>query len=485
MAASSGLGRLFGLAAASRNVAPTKEIGTSGAFDTSGQLVTTETNPKLRGSQRYTTFSDLLANVAIVAAGTRAFLNLLSNSTWTVSPAETENEADATKAQEAADLVDDVLNDMQRPWSRVVRRSAMYRFYGFSIQEWTAKRRPDGKIGLLDVAPRPQSTIERWALDEAGNVEGCTQVNPKTFREVFLPRSKIIHIVDDALSDSPEGLGLLRHLVDSNHRLQQYQMLEAFGFETDLKGIPVARIPYGKLRAMVGNGITEAERKQIIKPLEDFVSNHIKNTALGLALDSAPYRDNGESQAPSSTLEWDIKLLQGSPGTAAQVASAIERIIRDMAIVLGVQGLLLGGDGSGSLALGRVFSEQFAQMVDSALSEILEAYEADLVPVVCRLNGIPEELWPELATQLAQHFDIDQVTAAIRDLADSGAVLAPDDPVVNAVREMLGLPLVDLEQLAIDAALVPPAPPPPDPTAPGGGTPPPPPGGPEPGPPEE
>ncbi len=478
----SAFGRLFRLRG-QRSATPTTELGTSGAFTSGGFLVSTERNKELRGRARYETFSDLLANVAIVAAGVRAFLNLLSNSAWTVSPADTDNEADAKRAQEAADLVDDVIHDLQRPWSRVVRRSGMYRFYGFSIQEWTAKRRPDGAIGLLDVAPRPQSTIERWALDEAGNVEGCTQTNPGTLKEVFLPRSKIIHIVDDALSDSPEGFGLFRHLVASNQRLQRYQLLEAFGFETDLKGIPVARIPYGKLRAMVGNNFTEQQRKDAIKPLEDFIHDHIKNPELGIALDSAPYRDTGESESPSSTLEWDIKLMMGSPTSAAEVASAIERLTREMALVLGVQGLLLGGDGSGSLALGRVFSEQFAQLVDSGLRELGEAYEADLIPVVCRLNGIPEELWPGLVASLAQHRDVDQITAAIRDLADSGAVLAPDDPAINAVREMLGLPLADLDKLAEDAALrASPVPPPPDPDLPEPPEPEPP--GPEPDPPE-
>ena len=466
------VGRLFsGFFAGSRlqrRVPPTTEAGTSGASETGGYLESTERQNELRGKQRYQTFGDLLANVAIVAAGTRGFLNLMAQSTWAVSPADTDSEADAAKAQDAADLVEDVLHDMKRPWSRVVRRSGTYRFYGFSIQEWTAKRRKDGQIGLLDVAPRPQATIERWELDEAGNVLGLTQLKPKTQQEVYLPRSKVVHIVDDALSDSPEGLGLFRHLVESNQRLQRYQLLEAYGFETDLKGIPIGRAPYGKLRDRVENGdISEAQKQQILQPMEDFIRKHIKSPELGLALDSQPYRGTGDQEAVSSTLEWDLKLLQGSPTSATAVAAAIERITRDMAIVLGVQGLLLGGDGSGSLALGKSFAEQFALMVNSALGEVAEAYEQDLVGVVIRLNGIAEEFAPSLTPADVHHRDVDQITSALRDLSDAGAVMPPDDPAINAVRGMLGIPEQDLDALARDSLLdrtEPPDPPdPPDP----------------------
>jgi len=52
--------------------------------------------------------------------------------------------------------------DMERPWHRVVRRAAMYRVYGYSWQEWIAKKRDDGVIGYLDIEPRTQSTITRW-----------------------------------------------------------------------------------------------------------------------------------------------------------------------------------------------------------------------------------------------------------------------------------------------------------------------------------
>jgi len=441
---------------------PTEEVGTTAAFTTSGYLVSTERNVNLRGRERYVTFSNLLANVAIVAAGTRAYLNLASGAEWNIEPAD-----ESRAAQEVADLVENAIHDMARPWKRVVRRAAAYRFYGFVVLEWVAENKPDGTIGFFDVASRPQSTIERWDLDANGRVRGCTQRIPSSSVEVFLPRSKIVHIVDDSLSDSPEGVGLFRHLVDANQRLQRYQLLEAFGFESDLRGIPVGRAPYGKLRDLVQSQKLSAQQASAItQPLEDFIRKHIKSPELGFVLDSTPYRDLGDKQAPSATMEWGLEIMQGSPQGQEEVGSAIERLTREMSVVLGVQWLLLGGDGSGSMALGRTFTEQFALMVNAGLGELSEAFEHDLVPPLLALNGIDEELAPTLRAEEVQYRTVDQVTAALKDLADAGAPLLSSDPAVNTVRDMLGVPRLDPDMIAADASLLGEPEPVPDPTVP-------------------
>src|SRR5690606_18061192 len=124
-------------------------------------------------------------------------------------------------AQEAADFVESVMFDMETSWAKIARRASMYRFNGFGIQEWTAKRRDDGRIGLKDIAARPCHTITRWEIDEAtGEIRGVYQTNPQTGREIFLPRGKVIYLVDDSLTDHPEGLGLFRNLVEPATRLR-------------------------------------------------------------------------------------------------------------------------------------------------------------------------------------------------------------------------------------------------------------------------
>ena len=94
-----------------------------------------------------------------------------------------------------------------------------------------------------------------------------------------------MYLVDDSLNDSPEGLGLFRHLVDPNKRLKRYEQLEGYGFETDLRGIPVGRAPFSALAQMVTSGeITDEDRAKIEEPMREFIRSHIKNPALGILL---------------------------------------------------------------------------------------------------------------------------------------------------------------------------------------------------------
>lgn len=421
-------------------IAPMKRIGVSGAIIYAGYPQSNETNRKLEGREKYITFSNLLANVSIIAAGVRYFLNLIAKAAWTAVPSDPNN----PQAVEAAEFVNDVLQDMETPWPRVVRRTAMYRFYGFSIQEWIAKRRSDGRTGFLDVEPRPQPTIERWIDDDEGKIIGVIQRAPKSLREIPLPMSKLIYAVDDSLSDSPEGLGLFRHLVAPAERLKRYEQLEGWGYETDLRGIPVGRAPLSTLRDMEERGeLTKTKVDEILNPMNAFIKGHVKNPELGILLDSSVYETQDESARPSSVQQWSIDLLEASSDSVQYVLQSIDRLNHEIARILSVDHLLLGSDGSGSLALARDKSHNFYLVVDSTLTELRATYERDLLTPLWEMNGFDKELMPTLQTEDVQFKDVEQITSALRDMSTAGAVIMPDDPVINAVRDLLGLPKTD------------------------------------------
>jgi hypothetical protein len=431
-----------------------------------------ERNTKLLGPDRYKTFSDILANTAIVAAGCRYYLNLIAKAGWSVEPAQMDKVRRQKEAEVLAEIVEDIISDMRRPWHRVVRRAAMYRFHGFSIQEWTAKRRDDGVIGLLDVAPRPQQTIERWDLEEDGNVKGVVQRAPNDGRSIYLNRDKIVYLVEDSISDNPEGLGLLRHMVDANNRLKEFETLEHYGFETDLRGIPIVKGPFAALEDEVRRGnLAPEDRDRMIAPLQKFVENHIKSPTRGLMLDSEPYRDEGENQTPSGIAQWTFEVSQGGAQGAVEVAAAIERLNRELARIMGVEGLLLGGSNVGSQALSIDKSHTFGLIVDSALGEIREQFDSDLIDPLWRMNGWDEELKPTFKTDVVRYRDVSVITQALVDMGNAGLSADPDWEGINVLMDLLGMPNVDLEQRAIDAALTPEPEPEPEPDTPDDGEP--------------
>jgi len=415
---------------------PTDTIGEPGAVVVGGRVQDNEKSSQLIGTEKYRVYSDILSNVAIVSAGVRYYLNLVGKAKWSLKPAD-----ESPQAQEIADKIDVIINSMKTPWHRVVRRSAMYRFYGFSVQEWTANKNPEtGDIGFLDIAPRPQITIDKWERDDNGCVKWIIQTSPSTFQELAIERSKVVYLVDDTLNDSPEGLGLFRHLVDSVQRLERYEQLEGFGFEIDLRGVPIGMAPMSELNELVEQGkITAVTRDKILEPMVNFINNHIKNPKLGLLLDSKTYESQDEAGKPSNANQWGIELLKGSNTSQETNAQAINRIVHDIARILGVQGLLLGSSSVGSNAMFVGFSHDLAMVVDGTNKEIAETLNDDVIKTLMRLNGWDMKLKPTFNPEPSRFRDIQEVTGALRDLAQAGAVLDPDDPVINEVREFLSV----------------------------------------------
>ena len=417
-------------------VQPEVAMGHPGKMIVGGFVSQDETNPALVGTARYDTFSGMLANVSIVAAGTRYFLNFIGKANWKPIPPN-----DSPEAQFEAEWTESVIDKMDTPWHRVIRRSAMFRFYGFSVQEWTARRLDDGTIGYKNISTRPQRTIERWDVDIDGTILGMIQRSPQTGEELYLPRVKTLYMVDDSIDDGPEGLGLYRHLATPAAHLQRLETLEGYNFEMDLRGVPIGRAPFAALRAAVKAGkMSEAQFNSAIGVLNTFIDKHIKSPQLGLVLDSATYTTTDEKGAPSPQKQWDVEVMQSdSAHSAVAAAATIERKNREMARILGVEHLMLGGDGQGSLALSQDKNDSFALIIDSTLQELVATMNKDFLEPLWIMNGKDPELMPRFKTDAIQHRSVESITQALKDMAAAGAIMAPDDPAIDEVRDILGL----------------------------------------------
>ena len=410
-------------------------VGAPGSVIYAGYITEEETDARVSGKQKYITFSENLANVPVISAGVRFFLALITKSSWRVIPAD-----DTPAAQELADKVTFIMSDMVTPWHKVVRRAAISRFYGFSCQEWTAKRNEDGYVGFKDIAPRPQKTIERWDVDGDGYVQGIVQRDPMTGSDIYLPRSKLVYVQDDTLNDSPEGLGLFRHTVNAAHRLKRYEILEGWSFERDLRGTPMGKAPLSAIQTAVNSGqMKQEEADALIAPLTKFIKNALQGKDTGMMLESAVYNGGGDSRTPSANLQWDVQLLKGDPKGQKEVAEAIDRVNRDIARALGVEHLLLGSSDRGSFAMSKDKSQSFGLVVDAQLIEIRETFQSDVIDTLWLLNGWDRKLKPTFATESLSYRDIEMVTQALTDLATAGSPMSPNDPAVNEIRTQLGL----------------------------------------------
>lgn len=434
------LGQINGSGAPPR-MRPQSAMGVSGISVYGGFVRTKEKSADWVGTKKWETIADLSVNVSIVAASVQYFLNMVAHPQWTVKPAEDQKDGKSSKeAEELAEFVEEVIHDMTTPWQRVVRRAGMYRFNGFGLQEWIAKKRPDGKIGLLDIEPRPPFTIERWEIDEDGTVLGVWQRSPQTAQLLGLPRGKLIYIVDDTLTDAPDGLGVYRMLGEPFNRLKQYLELEARAYERDMRGIPVGRAPVTFINNMVTEGkITKQDGDAMIDGMRRFIQTQVRDKDTSLLLDSQPYENQTDAGlSVTGSMQWDVSLLSGGVTGLGEMANAIDRLQREMARIIGTENLMMGDTG-GNRALSQDKSRNLYLIANSVLANVADSMDHDLIEPLWILNGFDPELKPYFSTEDVAFKDAQEIAGALAQMAQAGAVLAPDDPAIDDVRDLLGI----------------------------------------------
>ena len=430
----------------------TMPMGVPGHVVTGGYVQTRERDPELIGYRKYQTHQNNLANIAIVGASVRYFLDLVAGGgKWDFEPAD-----DSAEAKKFADLASDALLHAmdETPWISIVKKVATFRFHGFSVAEWTACPRDDGLIGFDSIEHRPQVTIEKWQVDPRGCVIGAWQRNPANGQWLYMDRSRLLYLVDDTLDATPEGMGLFRHIVRGGDGIRRFEELEHHGYEQDLRGVPVGWAPLAELQKQVDDGVITKEAAAAAREvMRSFIENHIRGPKNGLMLDSAPYITQDEKQTPTAQKQWQIDLLKGGATSHESIGKAIRRKTFEIARVLGTEALLLGEDGSGSLALADQAKERLYHMVNSTRAEMAHAINSQLIGPLAEMNYIPKALRPKTAPEKVERRTIEGVVNALVGMAQAGATLMPGDPAVNEVRASLGLSPVDESLAALDALL--------------------------------
>lgn len=428
---------------------PTEEAGAGGSVTHGGYADSGEHNAEMRGTRRYTRMRTMATNIAIIGTALRRVDRLLGAVEWTMAPAKGEgvNENDAKDAADFAAHA--IFKAPSTPWSKIVKRAGASEFWGHSEQEWTVRLEDDGqwpgRFVFADFAFRPPHTIERWDTDEqTGVVRGCWQRNPTTQAEIYLPRWKLLRRVDDVLSDSPEGTGLLRHVAELARVLEVYVNIEGKGFQNSVNGNMVGRVPKAEISKLDAAAQTAA-----LAGIKDYLENHRKKENLSLELDSSTYKnaDGTISNVP----KWGIDVLQAA-NDLEELGDAINRVIRDIAIALCVEHILIGSDGGGSLAMMAQKSSDFFGLVMGILTSIGEIISSDAIDPLWVLNGLDPKLKPTPRFSRFAFHAIAEIVALLKQLADSGVSLDRADEAVKALFEFLGLPTLEVDEAAMMGA---------------------------------
>lgn len=440
---SKALSSLFGT---SRTTAPvTVPNGGDGVQAYGGYLPSNENHGALIGPRKWLTYANA-HHTAIIATGLRYRCNLLAGAEWHAE-ANPRGGMDAERGVEI--VTEGLLNaQMGRPWKLRVRKASMFQVNGFSLHEWTVKRREDDMIVFADLAHRPPHTITRWDKpSEQESWRGVAQLT-QAGNEFVIPRERLWYCWDDTLTDLPDGVGLMRHVVELVRRLGVLEGLEGVAYETDVRGMPIGRAPIEQLK---NEAITELGKGADADKIRAFIARRTANLRdqlehvvkspdklQWLMLDSATYH-NRDDTSITAIQKWAFDLLKGDGRGLVELDKVIGRLQLEIARVFGIEFVMMGAGSSGSRAMHADKTSMLAASLDAALSEIAASATRDLVRPLIALNGLdPDTCAPTLVAQPLDRNDVTQVAQMLLYLSQAG--LAPDDPAINVVRGWAGLP---------------------------------------------
>lgn len=428
----------------------TKPAGSDGVWIPGGFLSSGERHRDLQGRSKWKAYDDAVANDLTVAAMARIWGALLGGSKWIVEP----NKRGGAKAERAADLVREGLIEatMATPWNSVVRKAGFgSKFRGFAMFEQILRRRADGKLVTDRLEARPQHTIEQWDKpDEQQPWRGVVQ-RTASGATYYVQRERLFYVVDDLLSESPDGIGILRHCIGHVGQIERFEQLEGWGFELDLRGVPKVRAP---IKDLVNEATTNvypgapANDPRVkawvlaqIKFLDDFAKNHVKNPELSITLDSETYRTGDEKRAPSDVRKWDVELLEADVTGQEAVAGGINRKAREILRLLGMEWLAMG-DGEGARAVHTDKTTMAGLILNGTLEDIGAATTLGPARRLVALNGMdPDTTAPRVYAEPVPTETLEAVANVLAAIAKAGAPLKPDDiDIVNAVLERARLP---------------------------------------------
>lgn len=406
-----------------------KEIGRIGQKRYGGTFYE-EFLPELRGTKGVEVYREMADNDDTVGAILFAIKMLIRHTQWNVEPG-----GDSAKDKEAAEFVQQCMEDMQTTWTDTISEILSFLTYGWSYHEIVYKRRmgktrnpktkskySDGLIGWRKLPIRSQDTLYQWEYDNEDNLLGMTQMPPPDFGLITIPISKAMLFRTESIKDNPEGRSILRNAYRSWYFKRRIQEIEAIGIERDLAGLPVI---YGPEELWDPE---DADMVKIHASLIKMVKSLRRDELEGLVL---PGGDN-----------YKAELLSTGGSRQFDTNAIIARYDTRIAMTVLMDFIMLGHDKVGSFALSSDKTELFSVAIGSYLDVICETFNSQGIPPLIDINGSHFDGitdYPFLSHGDIEDADIQKMAAFIKDMVGIG-VLVPDDALEDFVREIGKLP---------------------------------------------
>lgn len=371
-------------------------------------------------------YREMSRNDAVISAVIFAVTQLMKTSNWTV-----EMQEDSQEHEEAAVFLKECLEDLQTTWDQLIDEWLSFLIYGWSYNEiiflrrngdegkWSSKF-DDGKIGIYDITPRGQSTLEEWDLSGNGEIKGMTQSAPPDYKEIYIPIEKALHFTTGSRRRSPEGISILRHAYRSYFFKKTIQELEGIGIERDLAGIPTLTAP-SDINIW---DESDEQGKAYRKIAEELVVNLRQDEMAGVVLPDG----------------WNLKLLSSAGKKQFDPDTVIKRYAQREAVSVLADFLLLGSKKTGSYAMSVSKQALFERALDGWLDAIAQGFNNQVAERLFDINDFNLQNPPKLVPDDIKSPPLDELGNYIRRLSQAGIDLFPDEELEDELRSRASLP---------------------------------------------
>ena len=405
----------------------TVEVGTTGTEIYAG-YISEEYLSELQGKEWADKIDQMRRSDPNVKMIVSALKLPLKSANWYIRTTEDSEMAEFQKA-----LIEKVLfEDLNKSFTKFIGEALTCVDFGYSLFEITYQPKfDDPKIGTYNtvksVAWRSQRTIERWNVAPDGTLLTVTQMsNGDLGKNVELDSRFLLHFAPDQEGDNFEGISVLRACYGNWLRKNVYLKLMAAGMEKYAIPTPVLSVPEGK------DG--SPEYKNALNALKCYVSN--------------------QSNYMTMPQGWELK-FNNSNFDAETIITAIEFENKEMVKSILASFLLLGQNGTGSLALSKDLSDFFGQTVTYLADHLIEQITRKLIIPIVKMNLGEEELKVELVCDGLEDKPTQEWATMIKTLIDSGMV-SSDENLKDFVRQKFKLPEANIVEPVVAPEQTPP-----------------------------
>lgn len=421
---------------------PTMSLGQksySGLNVISGQIME-DANSDLRWPRAMQTYKEMSRDATISPA-----LNLVEMAVrqvpWSIKVPPGKEE----QLKEQKEFLEQMMNDMDHPFSTFIARAATHNRFGFATIEKVYRYRTkangskynDNKIALKSLPIISQDSIISWTFSTDGReITGLVQeVNiPKsedggwTFspvkEKVKIPRKKYMIFRNNPIKDTPEGESPLKDCYIAWRFKKALEDFESQGISSDLRGMKVLYIPPRYLDP----DASEAD-KQVYEHYQRGLTMLHKNEQTAMILPM--YRD----EKGNKMFELDLVSISGQK--AYDINAVIGRFSKQIVTTLMAGHLILGQEGGGSYSLAESMSGVSQMVIRTRLQEIADQLNHDLIPQLFALNGWDTTVTPYFDFGEVEKDSLDEIGKYVQRIGAVGMMPKTPD-VVNFLTERMG-----------------------------------------------